>query len=201
MQDFWDEMVINMDKSRQGGLFSLFGDSSEGTYARFWVQLQTLFSRLQSSRFIGGFLSPDRWFSWRVAGAFIAIAASLLVLYKLVQRFFPNLIPKRSRSKSSTRGRNYSRIEFYERLVKLLRSLGMKRQPHQTPQEFLELVGDSLRRADLDLNMKQLACVFYAKRFGQQDSLAPEQAEWVQATLKSLEEAIRNGLKKKLKSV
>lgn len=201
MQDFWDEMVINMDKSRQGGLFSLFGDSSEGTYARFWFQLQTLFNRMQSSRFVGGFLSPDRWFSWRVAVAFFAVAASLLLLYKAIQKLFPNLIPKRLRRKSLSQRRSYSRIEFYERFVKLLRSLGLRRESHQTPQEFLHDVDQVLRLADLQLDMNQLVWAFYSKKFSHDDRLDPQQAATIQTTIKSLEDAIRNGLKKKIKSL
>jgi hypothetical protein len=201
MQDFWDEMVINMDKSRQGGLFSLFGDSSEGTYARFWVQIQTLLSRMQSSRFVGGFLSPDRWFSWRIAIAFFALAASLLVVYKGLMKFFPNLVPKSLRGKSAVLRRTYSKIEFYEKLIKLLRSLGLRRQPHQTPQEFLWAAGDALKRADLSLDMEQLSSLFYAKRFGQSETLDPDQAACISANLKSLDEAIRGGLKNKIKAL
>jgi hypothetical protein len=201
MQDFWDEMVINMDKSRQGGLFSLFGDSSEGTYAKFWIQLQTLVSRMQSSRFVGGFLSPDRWFSWRVALGFIAIAASLLVLFKAIQRLFPNLIPKRLHRKSLLRRKSYSRVEFYEKLTKLLRTLGMRRQSHQTPQEFLQLASSRLKLAQLDLDLSDLSFAFYAKRFGQHDTLDEAQANSIQATLKSLEDAIGSGLKKKINSL
>ena len=201
MQDFWDEMVINMDKSRQGGLFSLFGDSSEGTYARFWIQLQTLFSRMQSSRFVGGFLSPDRWFSWRVALGFIAIAATLLLLFKAIQRLFPNLIPKGLHRKTLLRRKRYSRVEFYEKLIKLLRTLGMRRQPHQTPQEFLQLASSRLKLAHLDLDLADLSLAFYAKRFGQHDQLDEAQAGAIQATLKRLEDAIGSGLKKKINSL
>jgi hypothetical protein len=201
MQDFWDEMVINMDKSRQGGLFSLFGDSSQGTYAKFWIQLQTLLSRMQSSRFVGGFLSPDRWFSWRVALGFIAIAASLLVLFKAIQRLFPNLIPKRLHRKSLLRRKSYSRVEFYEKLTKLLRTLGMRRQSHQTPQEFLQLASSRLKLAQLDLDLSDLSLAFYAKRFGQYDTLDESQANSIQATLKCLEDAIGSGLKKKINSL
>ncbi|MFM9061828.1 MAG: DUF3488 and DUF4129 domain-containing transglutaminase family protein, partial [Pirellula sp.] len=199
MQDFWDEMVINMDKSRQGGLFSLFGDSSEGSYARFWVQIQTLLSRMQSSRFVGGFLSPDRWFSWRIAVAFIALATGLLVLFKTIQKLFPSLIPKRWQRRSAKHLRSYSKIDFYEKLIKLLRTLGLTRKPHQTPQEFLQLAEESLRQADFRIDSGHLSSAFYARRFGQFDQLDQEQTRWVQETLGRLEEAVRNGLKKKLK--
>ena len=201
MQDFWDEMVINMDKSRQGGLFTLFGDSSEGTYARFWVQIQTLISRMQSSRFAGGILSPDRWFSWRIAVAFIAIAASLLLTYKGLERFFPHLFPKSFRRKQSLSRQNHSRIEFYEKLVRLLRSLGLRRLPHQTPQEFLQIAGGKLKRADLSLDVEQLSSLFYSKRFGQNETLEPEQTDCIASNLKILEEAIRGGLKNKIKTL
>lgn len=156
---------------------------------------------MQSSRFVGGFLSPDRWFSWRVAVAFIAIAASLLMLYKAIQRLFPNLFPKTWRRNSTRQRRSYSRIEFYEKIIKLLRSLGLRREPHQTPQEFLQIAGDALGRADLTVDMKKLSTAFYAKRFGENDELDPDQLASVQTTIKSLEDAIRNGLKKKIKSL
>jgi hypothetical protein len=201
MQDFWDEMVINMDKSRQGGLFTLFGDSSEGTYARFWVQIQTLISRMQSSRFAGGILSPDRWFSWRIAVAFFAIAASLLLTYKGLERFFPHLFPKSFLRKQSLSRQNHSRIEFYEKLVRLLRSLGLRRLPHQTPQEFLQIAGGKLKRADLSLDVEQLSFLFYSKRFGQNEPLEPDQAACIASNLKILEEAIRGGLKNKIKTL
>ena len=199
MQDFWDEMVINMDKSRQGGLFSLFGDSSEGSYARFWVQIQTLLSRMQSSRFVGGFLSPDRWFSWRIAIAFIALATGLLILFKTIEKLFPSLMPKRWQRRSAQHFRSYSKIDFYEKLIKLLRTLGLTRKPHQTPQEFLQFAEESLRQADFRIDSGHLSSAFYARRFGQVDKLDSEQTRWVQETLGRLEEAVRNGLKKKLK--
>jgi hypothetical protein len=43
--------------------------------------------------------------------------------------------------------------------------------------------------------------LFYAKRFGQSETLDPDQAACISANLKSLDEAIRGGLKNKIKAL
>jgi hypothetical protein len=103
--------------------------------------------------------------------------------------------------KTLLRRKRYSRVEFYEKLIKLLRTLGMRRQPHQTPQEFRQLASSRLKLAHLDLDLADLSLAFYAKRFGQHDQLDEAQAGAIQATLKRLEEAIGSGLKKKINSL
>jgi hypothetical protein len=109
------------------------------------------------------------------------------------------MIPKRWQRRSAGHLRNYSKIDFYEKLIKLLRSLGLRRQSHQTPQEFLNAAGETLSQADFKIDTRQLSNAFYARRFGQFEKLDPQQSAWVQETLNRLEEAIRNGLGKKLK--
>jgi hypothetical protein len=192
MQDLWNEMVINMDKSKQGGLFSLFGETSEGSYASFYLQLQSLLTRMQDSRFVGGLLSPDRWFSWRVAVGVFFVGLLAVVLFKALPALFPNLIPKRLRRSGANLQRVRSRVEFYERVSKQLKRLGFQRSAYQTPREFLGVVDHSLQRAGLKLDMGVISEAFYAKRFGEVQELSSEQLTVIQTVLERLDEAIGN---------
>lgn len=192
MQDLWNEMVINMDKSKQGGLFSLFGETSEGSYANFYLQLQSILTRMQDSRFVGGFLSPDRWFSWRVAVGIFCVGLIAVILFKALPALFPNLIPKRLRRSGENLQRVRSRVEFYERVSKQLKRLGFQRSAYETPREFLGVVDHSLQRVGLNLDMGVISEAFYAKRFGEVQELNPEQLTVIQTVLERLDEAIGN---------
>jgi hypothetical protein len=63
------------------------------------------------------------------------------------------------------------RVEFYERFIELLRKLGYKRKPHQTPKEFADEVTRQLapRLESLGLTEQpgKLVGSFYEVRFGQ----------------------------------
>jgi protein-glutamine gamma-glutamyltransferase len=197
MQDLWTEMVMNMDKNKQGSIFSLFGESSEGSYANVWLQIQTLYSRMQSSRFIGGFLSPDRWFSWRIALGIMALGGVAIALW----RGAPLILPGRF-----GRGRNgagqlramVSKVDYYERAAKLLRKLGRRRKPFQTPREFLQSAAAELRAIGIQINELDLSEPFYARRFGSAEAEGPEQHAKIQKAIASLEAAVRENGRRRL---
>lgn len=204
MQDLWNEMVINMDKSKQGGLFSLFGESSEGSYANFYLQLQSLLTRMQDSRFVGGFLSPDRWFSWRVAVGIFAIGLFLLGLWKVLPTLMPTWMQRRLRGAGLQRQRVRSRVEFYEKVSKQLRRLGFQRAVSQTPQEYLGWVDSTIQRVGLQLDMPVISEAFYAKRFGEKQDLSPEQLTVIESVVQRLDEVLgnselRSGIKAQIK--
>jgi protein-glutamine gamma-glutamyltransferase len=203
MQDLWNEMVINMDKSKQGGLFSLFGESSEGSYANFYLQIQSLLTRMQDSRFVGGFLSPDRWFSWRVAVGVFLFGLLLFGAWKILPTLMPTWMQRRLRGSGLQRHRVRSRIEFYEKVSKQLRRLGFQRAVSQTPQEYLGWVDSTIRRAGLQLDMPVIAEAFYAKRFGEKQELSPEQLSVIEAVVQRLDEVLgsselRSGIKSQI---
>ena len=194
-------MVINMDKSKQGGIFSLFGDSSQGSYAKFWQDAQTLIARLQASRFIGGFLSPDQWFSWRFLVPILGSLALLWGCYKGLQILFPSFALWTWNKRRSRNPNKLSRIEFFERLTKLLQRVGLRRPHNQTPKEFLANAQTLLGRADVELDLDRFSSAFYSKRFGEERDLDPQETASIQNALKTLELAIQNGLRKKMKSL
>lgn len=204
MQDLWNEMVINMDKSKQGGLFSLFGESSEGSYANFYLQLQSLLTRMQDSRFVGGFLSPDRWFSWRVAVGVFLSGLLLFGAWKILPSLMPTWMQRKLRATGLQRQRVRSRIEFYEKVSKQLRRLGFQRAVSQTPQEYLGWVDSTIKRVGLQLDMPVISEAFYAKRFGEKQELSPEQQTVIESVVQRLDEVLgnselRSGIKAQIK--
>lgn len=190
MQDLWTDMVMNMDKSKQGSIFTLFAESSGGPYANVWFQIQSVFSRMQSSRFIGGFLSPDRWFSWRVALAVVVLGAMGAALWRGGLWLLPG-----GRSTMLSRRRNQrvsrSRIDFYDRAAKLLEKLGFKRKPSETPREFLKASSSQLQSVGIALDERDLSDPFYCRRFGGGQSENVEQAARIRHAISQLERAVR----------
>ncbi|MFO0012241.1 MAG: DUF3488 and DUF4129 domain-containing transglutaminase family protein [Planctomycetota bacterium] len=190
MQDFWNEMVMNMDKSKQGTIFSLFAESSSGPYANIWMQLQSAFMQMQSSRFIGGLLSPDRWFSWRIALLIAFLGALAVGLWRGLAWILPGsrakLLAKRKNLRSAR-----SRVDYYERAAKLLQKLGYKRKPFETPREFLRASAKQLQLIGITLDERDLSDPFYSRRFGVNPTESAEQVARIREAISRLELAVR----------
>lgn len=191
MQDLWTEMVMNMDKSKQGSIFSLFAESSSGPYAKIWLQVQALFAQMQSSRFIGGFLSPDRWFSWQVALGVIVLGLLVTALWRGLPWMFPasraRLLAKKQRGRGTI-----SRVDYYEKAAKLLQTLGFKRKSHQTPREFLHATARQLQLSGIAIDERDLTDPFYSRRFGNSQGETTEQLTRIREVIAQLELAVRN---------
>ncbi len=169
MQEFWSEMILNMDKSRQGNMFSIFAETSEGSYDAIWSQFQQFLSKLQSSRLIGGLASPDRWFSWRAAVVISLAGAFSVLVYRLALWLFPQWTPKLGVSRKKRAAR--TSIAFFNRLTKALKRLGFERASWQTPQEFLAAVRTQLEQRSIAIDDRLLAESFYRLRYGGESSL------------------------------
>lgn len=183
MQDFWSEMILNMDKSRQGNMFSIFAETSEGSYDAIWSQFQQFLSKLQSSRLIGGLASPDRWFSWRAAVVISLVGAVSVLAYRLALWLFPQWTPKLSVSRKKRAAR--TSIAFFNRLTKALKRLGFERASWQTPQEFLAAVRMQLEKRSIAIDDRLLADSFYRLRYGGESVLDAQ-------TLSRLDQEVRN---------
>ncbi len=190
MQDLWNEMVMNRDKTRHGGIMSLFGESSGESYANYWLQLQSAIAQMQSSRFIGGLLSPERWFSWRVALGVIVIGLILSVLYQLIRAFFPGLLPRWGRARNRSHAR-VSKIDFYNRAVKALKRFGVQRDPWQTQREFFVQASQHLATLSIPFDPELISKVFYEIRFGGMVIPEPHEHEKIEKQLKALETGAR----------
>ena len=164
LQELWSELVMNVDKSRQSNIFSLFGEASEDSYQEYWDKVTNLLERLKSSSLLGGLLSPDKWFSWRAAAVIVITSSVLVALYKLLVWLFPSLRPRR-KSKAK-RGQRVTRIEFYNRVVKALKKMEIVRQPWETPREFLSVASQHLTARGVTIDASFLADCFYELRFG-----------------------------------
>lgn len=185
MQDLWNELVLNMDKSKQSKMFSIFGESSSGTYSSFWLELQTLFQRMKSNRFVGGFLSPEQWFSWQ----FLALFFALVLLWLFAPRIVSWLFPRWSfrGAQGARNARPLSKVHFYERLIKALRRLGIERKTDQTPQEFFELAASKLNRLPVSIDSQMLSHLYYELRYGGRKALTDSEQLLIEQQLQSLE--------------
>ncbi len=184
MQDLWSEMILNMDKSRQGRMFTLFGEVSESSYDDFFGGIQRFIAQLQSSRIIGGLASPEKWFSWRAAMLIILTGALVLGGHRMASWFFPNWAPQMGFR--WRRGEGLTEVEFYNRVVKALRRLGYERAKDQTPREFLI---ESLRGLDPGNGAgdgAMLADSFYRLRYGASKELEQEVLQQIDAVVQHL---------------
>lgn len=164
LQELWSELVMNVDKSRQSNMFSLFGETSKDSYEEYWEKVAELLESLKSSSLIGGLLSPDKWFSWRAALVITVCSATAVGLYKLVVWLFPGLMPRlKTKVKSKNR---ITKVEFYNRVTKVLKKWDLTRQPWETPREFLTLASQRLTEKGIVLDSAFLAACFYELRFG-----------------------------------
>ena len=165
MQDLWNELVLNMDKTKQSTLLSLYGESSSNSYSGIWSKLQSEIERLQSSRFGGGLLSPDHWFSWRIAVSITIIGISGMLFYRWLVWMFPKWMP-RVRLRSSAVKKRTSKIDFYDRAERAIKRLGFERRGHETQHEFLGRTANELNDEPFHLGKEMLCRFFYARRFG-----------------------------------
>lgn len=164
LQELWSELVMNVDKSRQSNMFSLFGEASKDSYEEYWERVSEMIESLKSSSLIGGLLSPDKWFSWRAAVVITMLCGVGVGGYKLLIWLFPGLMP---RLKSKVKAKNrITRIEFYNRVTKVLKRMNLSRQPWETPREFLLMASQKVAEKGLVLDASFLAACFYELRFG-----------------------------------
>ncbi len=186
IQDLWDEMVLNMDKSKQSTLLSLFGESSSVSYTGIWQVFKSGMERLQNNPVAGVFITPDRWFSWRVATAIILAGSAFALCYRLLLWFFPTWmmrfkVPWRA-SKATL-----SKIDFYDRAARALKRLGFERKRHETPEEFLGNTAAQLCDESFQWDGAMLSRMFYARRFGGLAKLSEQEQANVDQSIKSLE--------------
>jgi hypothetical protein len=188
MQDLWSEMILNMDKTRQSGMLSIFAESSQQSYNVFWSNLSDFLSNLQSSRLMGGLLSPDKWFSWKAALTISVLGFAIIVSQRVLMWMFPQLGPRLSVRR---RKANSVKVEFFRRITQSLKRLGLQRNPSQTPREFLIEAAANLKSHRLQEDAHWLADCFYAVRFGRQPELSGIDKTRLESLITSLDQLPR----------
>jgi hypothetical protein len=188
MQDLWSEMILNMDKTRQSGMLSIFAESSQQSYNVFWSNLSDFLSNLQSSRLMGGLLSPDKWFSWKAALTISFLGFAIIVFQRVLMWMFPQLAPRLSVRRRKV---NSVKVEFFRRITQSLKRLGLQRNPSQTPREFLIEAAANLKSHRLQEDAHWLADCFYAVRFGRQPELSGIDKTRLESLITSLDQLPR----------
>ena len=186
MQELWSEMILNMDKSKQSTIFALFGESSDGSYAEVWLNLKKIVDQIQENQVIGFLFSPGRWFSGQVALWVTVFGTFAALVYRLLLWLFPNWIPK-IRLRPSFRGSHLSKVDFYNRAVRLLNRIGIQRSSDQTQLEFFQAAAKRLKEHSIGLDSELLSRLFYECRFGGVTKLSEFDQKQVDSALALLE--------------
>lgn len=193
MQDLWSEMILNMDKTRQSGMLSIFAESSQESYNAFWTNISDFLSNLQSSRLIGGLLSPDKWFSWKAALTISVLGLLIIVLQRVLIWMFPQLAPRLSVRRRKAKS---VKVEFFRRVTQSLKRLGLQRNSSETPLEFLIEASMTLKNNRLQEDAHWLADCFYAVRFGRKAELSGIDKARLESLIASLDQLPKAGRKK-----
>ena len=99
------------------------------------------------------------WFSWRAGLAAMTLAALLLLAYRVLSSLWGRLAWPR-RVAQQRRSRSRVRVDFYERLERILKKCGLQREPQQTQREFVVVAARHLiarQNAAVRGDSKQLA--------------------------------------------
>jgi len=196
MQELWSDMFLNMDKSKQSTLFSLFGESSNSSYADAWKYLKGTVDRIRNNRIVEVLAIPGRWFSWQVAFSITALGFAVVLMYRLLLWKFPKWVP-RIRLRLSQGRSQLSKIDFYNRAVRQLQGFGLHRRIGQTQQEYFHEASEKLLRHGIVLDAGLFSRLFYHRRFGGISKLSQPDQIAVDEALLSLESETASWKKQK----
>ena len=196
MQELWSEMILNMDKSKQSTLFSIFSESSDDTYSNTWLSFTSALERIRSNEVTGFVFSPSRWFSWKVALGITILGFVAVCVHRALLWLFPTWVPK-IRLRSPFRNRQLSTIDFYNNATRLLAKVGIQRSSNQTQREFLRVAASKLQSQSIVFDGDLVARLFYSRRFGGLAQLPTADQVLVDSCLKGLEADLVNRKKSK----
>ncbi len=166
MEQLWSDYVLEMDRPRQ----------HEAVYQPVVRAVKRAYGALTDPAWwyevIRAWAGAGQWFSWRGGLAAMLLVSAGVLTYRggrwlwrwAAPRLWPGTVPA-----DRDDGR---RIEFYRRLVILLRRHGLRRAPGQTPYEFATEAARRLAGTPgcehLATRPQQVIRAFYQVRFGHQ---------------------------------
>jgi transglutaminase-like putative cysteine protease len=195
-QSLWDDYVLGLGPERQTIALNeeLPEDDTQG--AADSRQASTLRDGVR--RMIGRFgldifhWRLRDWFSWRAGLLAMLLATAAIAAYRLVQEIWKRL-PWRNKTTRRAQTRRRVRVEFYERLERLLEKVGLRRKPSQTQREFVLAVSRRLNvdgeRTAASTALGLLVNSFYHVRFGT-GALDKYESEAIEQALARLEEEL-----------
>jgi hypothetical protein len=138
--------------------------------------------------------TAGRWFSWRGGLAAVLLVLGGALVYRGLRWLWRKAAPRLWPGAAPIAGDDGRRVEFYRRLVALLRRRGLRRAPGQTPYEFATEAANRLAGTPglehLASCPQQVVRAFYQVRFGHQP-LDNRQQEAVEHSLSSLADGSR----------
>jgi hypothetical protein len=141
MREFWHEWVVNYDSGHQNTIGFTVARQSHAMFdnVRAWTEAEyNKWVRRAKSARLGVLEHLATWTVWMLSITMLLAAIVLgRILYGIVHRARlarrPSIDPHSAASL------------WYERVLKLLRRRGVRKQPAQTPQEFLSMIPGSMR--------------------------------------------------------
>lgn len=191
IEDFWNEMIMNMDRSRQSSMMDVFGEASESSYLKMWEDFQTWLSELRSHPFLEILSSPRNWFSWKAAATIFTLGGFSLAFYHIWSWFFPNWSLVSLRQRKRKRVYEYG---FYNKLLQALRRLGIEPKVGQTPKEFWTETAQLLRSHSIHIDSDLITNSFYDLRYGNLIGLEPEREHKIEQQLQLIQNLNRQQL-------
>lgn len=208
-QVLWDDYVVDLNSSRQPtGLFSAITDSETNPYSMLARRLEIAVVNLRSGQLGGGQLSLNRFFSWRTAVLVFFMLAITVALYQMLPALRQRRVKVDLADAAAVADGNS--VDFYVQLKQLLASVGLRRDPPQTPQRWLGEVSPQLDCADPASDtgagratcdgcdertvanaFQTLAQLFYLRRYGGVERLDAQQDRAVQQSLECVRSAVQ----------
>ena len=192
MEQLWKDNFLELDNTRQPPIMGLFGSSGDGAIGVIFRSVERLMLQLQSRAIGGETLSTENNFSWVGGLAASLLAVIVIFALRLARQYrwrFEHPISRKWLGQKMRRTPSWS---LFQRLTKALGQMGLHRQPHQTPLEFVQasqiwLDQQQFVAAAGPSSLEKLVDAFYAFRFGSEVELSPEDLKSLDASVRSLE--------------
>ena len=192
---FWSEWVLNSrQRPEDNALYAPLQESTRETYTNMMENVKEWLKRGRQSRFLGGAIDGENWFSWPVA-LLIMFAGGLSVLIWKFIRWLPRWAPQLAKKLGLGHGMDDVRQHFYRQCLRLLHRAGFVRQSSQTPAEYTQAVGETLSQRqqwmDAPQTLDALTAAYYRLRFGGRKSLTNAELQRVATSLENLERHLK----------
>jgi len=197
VEQLWEDLVIQMDSTRQSdaaGIFAMVGNGSVGVFLR---SLERRFLQLQTQNLDSVTLETKQWFSWK-SGLMAMFMAATLALAAQFRSPLRDFFKRKFQIHGSGSSGNTARILplFFLRLNFSLSRLGLKRSVSQTPLEFAKESEKWLQENDFKnrsedgeplLTLDSIIDTFYKYRYGNSDSPPPSVLESIDKKIVAIE--------------
>jgi len=197
VEQLWQDLVIDMDSSRQSdavGIFALVGNGSIGVLLR---NVERKLLQLQTQNLDSVSLETNQWFSWK-SGLFAMTMAFMLIIAVQFRSRFSGFQPwKRFTGIQRKMNRKAQSLPvFFLRLNSSLARLGLKRVASQTPLEFAGEAEHWLSQHDFYKKMPNaeslipldsIITTFYNLRYGHNIEPTDQELKYIDRKIAAIE--------------